>query len=185
MPLIAKLNSGEYEPTPPGLQHAVCAFVEDCGYEPDMKGAKMQHKVVVLWELKEVMKDGRPFMISKTYTLSLGEKANLRKDLESWRGKVFTDEELKGFDLEKLKGANCTLNVVSYTKRDGSGGVKVSGVMPAQKGEVKMFAINTLPPDWVAERRKENAKNAPEAESANAPQEEPVAAAVDDNEPPF
>ncbi len=183
MPLIAKLNSGEYEPTPPGLQHAVCAFVEDCGYE-EFKG-KMHHKVVVLWELKEVMKDGRPFMISKTYTLSLSEKSNLRKDLESWRGRAFTEEELKGFDLEKLKGANCTLNILAYKKPDGNSGTKVAGVMPAQKGEVKMFAINTLPPDWVAERRKENAKNAPEVESANAPQDEPVAAAVDDNEPPF
>jgi len=38
-------------------------------------------------------------MISKRYTMSLGEQSTLRKDLESWRGKKFTPEELQGFDL--------------------------------------------------------------------------------------
>ena len=47
-----------------------------------------------------VMEDGRPFAVSKTYTASLFEAATLRKDLENWRDKSFTEEELKGFDIE-------------------------------------------------------------------------------------
>ncbi len=184
MPLIAKLDSGDYEPTPTGLQAAVCAFVEDTGYEPDMKGNHLNRKVAVLWELSATMKDGRPFMISKTYTLSLSEKANLRKDLESWRGKQFNEEELKGFDVEKLKGANCLLNILPHKKDDGSMTAKVANVMPAQKGAPRLVPINVTPPEWVAERRKKNSKNVPPPEP-ELPHEEPVAVAESADETPF
>ena len=69
------------------------------------------------------MPDGRPFVVSKTYTASLFEMAALRKDLQSWRGMSFTEEELKGFDITKLLG--CTARIeVGHTKPmpDGSGG---------------------------------------------------------------
>ena len=38
----------------------------------------------------------QPFVLSKGHTLSLYEKANLRHNLESWRGKQFTAEEWPG-----------------------------------------------------------------------------------------
>ena len=67
------------------------------------------------------MQDGSeaPLQISKRYTLSLNEKAALRKDLAAWRGKDFTAEELKGFDIAKLLGAYCMLNVVHEQSMDG------------------------------------------------------------------
>src|SRR3990167_3685661 len=60
-----------------------------------------QHQVVLAFEVAETADEG-PFAgnrmtISKFYTLSLSEKANLRKDLEGWRGKSFTESELEGF----------------------------------------------------------------------------------------
>lgn len=182
MPLIVKKNAAEYEPTPTGLQQAVCVFVEDMGYEPNMN-QKMARKCVLLWELKELMKNGMPFMISKSYTLSLNEKANLRKDLEAWRGKVFAPEELEGFDLEKLKGANCMLNVMEYPKANGDMGTKVTNVMALPKGTERLIPVNTKLPEWVGERKKKNAVNAPEAESATLA-EEPVHVPGAD-EPPF
>ena len=45
---------------------------------------------------------GRRFDVARVYTLCLHERAALRKDLESWRGRKFTEQELDGFDLEKL-----------------------------------------------------------------------------------
>ena len=57
------------------------------------------------------MEDGRPFAVSKTYTASLFEAAALRKDLESWRGKSFTEEELGGFDISKLLGCTARIEV--------------------------------------------------------------------------
>ena len=43
--------------------------------------------------------NGRRFQLRKDYKNSLHEKAGLRKDLEAWRGRRFTDAELAGFDL--------------------------------------------------------------------------------------
>jgi len=53
----------------------------------------------------------QPYVLSKEFTLSLAEKANMRKFLEGWRGRNFTKEELEGFDIEKLLGAVCLASV--------------------------------------------------------------------------
>jgi len=50
--------------------------------------------------------------------MSLGKKANLRADLESWRGQAFTDDELKGFDISKLLGVYCMVTVKHDKKED-------------------------------------------------------------------
>jgi hypothetical protein len=62
-----------------------------------------------------VERDGKtmPMTISKSYTVSLHEKASLRKDLASWRGKDFTDEEAKAFDVSVLVGAWCMIGVTT------------------------------------------------------------------------
>jgi hypothetical protein len=57
------------------------------------------------------MSDGRPFVVSKTYNATLHEKANLHKDLVTWRGKPFSDEDLLGFDISKMIGAPAMLHV--------------------------------------------------------------------------
>ena len=54
----------------------------------------------------------KPFSIGKEYTLSLSSKSNLYKDLVSWRGKPFTEEELEGFDLSKLLGKPCQIQII-------------------------------------------------------------------------
>lgn len=85
-----------------------------------MFGGKEQHKVMISWELigkddpkmQEGDNKGKPFSTHKRYTVSLNEKAALRQDLEGWRGKKFTAEELKGFDLSNVLGAYCTIQIV-------------------------------------------------------------------------
>ena len=69
---------------------------------------------MVSWELLEepFMEDGRPFSVTQFYTVSLHEKAKLRADLESWRGRKFTAQELEGFDLASVVGAYCMIQVV-------------------------------------------------------------------------
>jgi hypothetical protein len=76
-----------------------------------------------------ITKDGEPMSISKNYTVSLSEKSTLRKDLTTWRGRDFTTEELKGFELKNVLGAWCTLSVIS-TDRDGKTYANVAAVMP-------------------------------------------------------
>ena len=103
-----------------------------------------QTKVVILWELPTEMidiqdDDGKtrtlPRGISATYTLSLNEKANLRKTLEGWRGKPFTPEELKGFNIASVVGAPCMLNIiVAQSKTDGHSFNRIAGVSRVMKG---------------------------------------------------
>jgi hypothetical protein len=106
------------------------------------------HQVRVTWELPEekaVFKEEngeQPFVLSKDYTLSLYEKANLRKDLESWRGKQFTEEELAGFDISKLIGVPCLLSVVHKTTQKGKTFANISSVSSLAKGMTCAKQIN-------------------------------------------
>ena len=136
MPIFAKAGA-TFAPTPAGAHPAVCIDVVDLGeLEVTFGGkTKKQHKIKIVWEIEELRDDGQPFRPSKRYTLSLHEKAGLRKDLESWRGRGFTDEELRGFDVEVLLGKGCMINVV-HTSKDGSTYGNITAIMKLPKGAV-------------------------------------------------
>lgn len=106
----------EFEITPQGQYIGRCFKIIDLGTQTTTGqfGIKEQPKVMISWELLDEAKmaDGRPFSVSQFYTNSLHEKAKLRADLESWRGKKFTEEELRGFDLGIIIGAYCIIQVV-------------------------------------------------------------------------
>jgi hypothetical protein len=126
-------GGGNFKDASPGTHPARCVRIIDIGTQHgEYQGKPTARKqIIVSWELpNELMDDGRPFMLSKFYTASLGEKANLRKDLEAWRGRAFTAEERAGFDIKSILGKGCMLSVV---EKDG-GGVKVGSVMALPKG---------------------------------------------------
>lgn len=117
MSLTASEKSGaDFEITPAGQYVGRCFKIIDMGTQTTtgMYGVKDQHKVMVSWELLDgpKMQDGRPFSVSQFYTVSLHEKAKLRADLEAWRGRKFSTEELEGFDIGSVLGAYCMLQVV-------------------------------------------------------------------------
>jgi hypothetical protein len=156
MPTIAKNSSSVFEQAPTGMQQAVCVFVNDIGNQVQTFAGeeRILHKVVITWELAEKQTNGEPFLVSKFYTLSLNEKSNLRKDLESWRGRSFTDEELEnGFDVERLIGANCFLNITTNDK----GRSVISAVNPLPKGIEKIRpTVLEMPPNfqkWIESMR--------------------------------
>jgi hypothetical protein len=125
-----------FTPAPAGVHQGVCCDIVDMGVlEVTYPGQppKKAHKVRIVWQIDELMDDGRPFIVQKRYTLSLHEKASLRADLQSWRGRAFTDAELEGFDLEHLLGVNCLLGVV-HAQRGADVYANVSAVMPLKKG---------------------------------------------------
>jgi hypothetical protein len=137
MPIMATGgDSKTFEPAPAGLHQAVCVDVVDMGWlEVTYNGkTSKKHKIRIAWQIDEARDDGKRFLVQKRYTLSLHEKATLRHELEGWRGKAFTDAELKdGFDLEKLIGVNCFLNVV-HVQKNGQTYANVAGVVPLKKG---------------------------------------------------
>jgi hypothetical protein len=134
---IVKASGGTpYEPAPAGSHAARCIEFVDLGtQESTFQGqTKSARKVRLKWELPlERMEDGRPFTVSKTYTASLHEKAQLRKDLEGWRGKNFTKAEEAGFDISSILGKTCQLTVL-HEERDGKSYATVKGVGPLTKG---------------------------------------------------
>ena len=114
-------QSGSFEKCPAGNHLALCYEVIDLGTQDVMTpdGQKRQHKIWIGWETCfEKMEDGRPFVIGRKYTLSSHEKSTLRKDLESWRGKAFSDEDFGSFEIGNVLGVGCFLNVVHVEKGD-------------------------------------------------------------------
>ena len=65
----------------------------------------------------------------------MGSQGNLRKDLESWRGKAFSETEAEDFDLTKLLGATCMLNVIHNTaKASGRTYANIASISKMPKG---------------------------------------------------
>ena len=133
MAFIASDNGGgNFKRVPAGAYIGRCYSLIDLGTQlsSGQYGEKMQHKLRIGWELF-VDVDGveMPMTISKSYTVSLHEKAGLRKDLAAWRGKDFTDEEAKGFDVSKLIGAYCMVNVTT-SETNGKTYSNVAGLTP-------------------------------------------------------
>jgi hypothetical protein len=142
---LHKVTAGtKSAPVPAGVTPGRCYCIADLGTPTEAFGTfEPRRKVCLIFELPEhriqLERDGKqvdlPKAISARYTLSLGDKANLRHVLEAWRGRPFTPEELKGFDLEKVLGAPGLLNIVHKPRKDGSGSVAViASISPLPKG---------------------------------------------------
>ncbi len=149
MAIIAADSGSNFKLVPPGNHIARCYRMIDLGTQPvEREGVtKLQHKIRIGWELHGVdddgnplvQDDGRPMTVTKQYTLSLGKVATLRADLESWRGRPFTDEELRGFDIGKLLNVYCMLQVI----HNASNGKTYANIASISK--VPAALKNTLP----------------------------------------
>lgn len=163
---VARENAGTFENPPGGVHPAISIGWFDIGIQPGFEG-KPTHQVVGLFELV-VLDDngqeirmtqgsmaGKRFLISKTYTLSLGENANLSIDLTSWRSRVFTEVERQaGYELSQTLGKPCNLNVLEYVKQNGQPGVKIAAIMPATRGG-PVFQRETpagYVPEWIQKK---------------------------------
>ena len=138
-------GGGTFEQAPVGAHVARCIALIDIGtHHGEYEGVpNVRHQVIVKWELpNELISEGefagKPFTVSEFYTLSLSEKANLRKALTAWRGKEFTEDELKGFDLKNVLNKPCMLQV-GRNKKDRA---KVQAVMSLPKGMVAPPQVN-------------------------------------------
>jgi len=187
MALTAKdKGGGDFTPIPEDLHLAICYGIWDLGTQFSERWEKSVHKVLIVWEIPgcrgEFERDGKkvklPRAISKRYRLSLHKKADLRKDLESWRGKKFTDEELKGFDLKKLLGAPCQIQVL-HNKVDDKVYANIAAITKAPTGTkltpenpLKFFSFEDGPevpegtPQWIIDliRHAEEYKGGPHDE---------------------
>lgn len=138
-------TGGQSNPVPAGTHQAVCYGVCAVGTLPSQIYAS-RPKVVIIWELPQERADfgdkkNQPRAISARYTLSFDKKATLRKIMESWRGRAFTDAELSTFEMDRMIGANCLLGVQHMTK-EGKTFANISSVSPLAKGMPKLASEN-------------------------------------------
>ena len=166
-------KGGGYVPLEPGVYPAICYGVVDLGHHYSEQFKKSSHKVLFMWELpgEEYEKDGKKGVksISKQFNLSLHEKSMLRPFLESIRGRKFTDEELKKFDVFNVIGSMCQLNIVNV-ERNGKTRDEIASAIPMPKGSPKVAMTNAkiaysieddiefpeTMPQWVQDRIKQS-----------------------------
>jgi hypothetical protein len=105
-----------------------------------------RHRVLLYWELSNELADfdgtQKPLSVSKEFTLSMNEKSSLRKMLESWRGKAFTESEANAFDITKLMGVPCMVNVIHVTSGKGNQYENITSITPLPKGMEKPTQVN-------------------------------------------
>lgn len=159
-------------PIEAGTHPAICYGLVDLGMQYSEKYKNSSQKVLLMWELPnekiEIDGEQKSRVISQTYTCSLNEKAVLRKDLASWRGRDFTDDELAEFDLRSVVGVPCLLSII-HRESGGSTYANVGGVMKMPKGmpalvqtmETVIFDLDDSPledieklPQWVRDKIK-------------------------------
>ena len=114
-------TTSDFEQPQTGMVSAVCINVVDGRYVKTTymgQDKGYQRKIFILWEIAQRIKEGQfagqHMVITKEYTFAVGEKANLRIDLESWRGKKF----------EERKNADGTVSLLTE-KKDNEKIVKV------------------------------------------------------------
>lgn len=152
MAINATSNSAPRELIEAGLHMARCYYMVQIGtVKEEFKGEKKtMQKVRIGWEFPELTKvfkeenGPQPFVLSNEYTLSMAEKANLRAVLTSWRGKAFTEDEAKSFDITKLIGVPCLINITHKPSKADATKVyeQISGITPLMKGQKCPAQVN-------------------------------------------
>jgi hypothetical protein len=193
MAIIATDNGGggDYSPVPQGTHVAICNMVVDLGKQrKEWQGQeRVRPEIFIRWELPNERlewtdKDGHakegPRVIGQTYTLALNDRANLRRDLEAWRGRAFTSEELAGFDVAKLLGVPCMVTV-THSEKQGRIYANVSSVTGLPKGMPKPERCELTPiiydgdnlgawselPEWLQKKIDAQVKDEPQRPGAH------------------
>lgn len=175
----ATSSGNSIAPVPAGTALGICYAVIDLGTPPQHGNFPSRRKVLLCFELPLIRADfivngetkNLARVISADYTLSTDKKANLRKHLAAWRGRDFTEDEAKVFEVGKVAGAMALLSIVHKPSADGTRTfANITAIMKPMAGTDKMLPENpivvwdipasgpiTIPdtiPEWIANRIK-------------------------------
>ncbi len=157
--IVKNEGNSNIPPLEPGVYQGIATQIIDLGIQENSMFGKQQRKGMIIWnilgETIKVNDEELPRVISKEYTLSLAEKSTLRKDLEAWRGKIFSKEELEGFDLKNVLNVPCQLQLIQKEGNNGQIYTNIASIMSMPKG-VKIepakdtFIFDTYDPNtWI------------------------------------
>lgn len=184
--IIGQKAKPSVPPVNPGTYMAICVAIYELGEQQlSFKGkTRYAQQIQFVFEIPEerIEIDGedKARQLSRTFTVSAGKKAGLRKFISSWQGKTFTDEEFKAFDTDTLLRKNAMIQVVL---NDTGEYANIDTIMSLPKGvkaskpeadpiifkmdEWDDALFETLP-DWV----KEKLMNSTEYQNDHAPTDE-------------
>jgi len=197
----AKVKENNREKVPSGTHIARCYSMVHIGTVTweYLGEVKETDKVRISFELPAEMRkfneeEMQPMVISKEYTLSMHEKSNLRKDLESWRGKTFTESEARDFDILNLIGVPCSLGVIHRENKNGNIYANISSISGLPKGvdcpdQINPIFILDYNENWSTEKFetlpdfiKDQMKETPEYEQINQVQGSKVSTSKEDSD---
>ena len=162
--LISTTNTGgnkEFKNAPAGSHLGRLYKIVDLGTQQgEWEGkATYARKMIFYFELHGeddkgqplVNDDGKPLIVTKYYNASLGEKATLRKHLQTWLNLDFSKMP-EGFKVENILGKFAMINVTTYQK-DGKTRASVEGLsavpaivvkhgLPDGFNDISMFDLN-------------------------------------------
>ena len=154
-------NTKEFKNSPPGSHLGRLYKIVDLGTQQgEWEGkATYARKMIFYFELHGeddkglplVNDDGKPLIVTKYYNASLGEKATLRKHLQTWLNLDFSKMP-EGFKVENILGKFAMINVTTYQK-DGKTRASVEGLsavpaivvkhgLPEGVNEISIFDLN-------------------------------------------
>lgn len=151
-------GGGDFEIPEAGSYIARCYKIIDIGTQEVAYLGKtsFKRKVLMWFELLEdedgdtvTMSSGEPFTVLQRYTLSTNSQATLRHHIDAWRGKALTAEEAKEFDVTKLLGQSCRLQV-TLDEKDERTYVNIASIGHTKKepkGVNKLFWWTIEDPD--------------------------------------
>ena len=149
--MVVSGMGGDFEKPKTGLTNAICVAVYDLKYQVTKFGPK--HQVRIAFELDQRMSrgeyEGKRFVQSDQYTASIHPKSALGGHLNNWRGRPFTEVELKAFDLDNIIGVHCQLNLV-----ENDGYVNIGTILgPSSEGKQMVVEGDyTVIPEWIQKK---------------------------------
>lgn len=135
-------------PVEPGVYMAICIGCVDLGEQYNETFKNHSNKCLYIFELigETIEVDGemKPRQLSKEFAISSSSKSNLRKFIESWNGKSYTDDDFMELDLFDQIGKSCQINVVLNDTKEYA---NIDNLMPLPRG-VPAFTTETAPVRW-------------------------------------
>jgi hypothetical protein len=163
--ITATATESKFTPHPEGQFAAQCVDVVDLGeYLHDFPGSEpyVGRKCALVFRSGELNPvSGDPIDIAAEFTVSMGERANLRKFLEQWRGKAYSVEEARAVPLHKLAGNWGLLTVahkVSGKGRTYATVVAIVGVPKQMQAALPALPAYTRDAEWWDSKKAANAE---------------------------
>ena len=128
-------KGGNFTPHDEGQFAALCADVINLGQRIEQfpgQPARIMDKCAVVFATDT---EGETKDVSVEFSVSMNEKANLRKFLESWRGKSYTEDEVDaGVPLHRMEGVAALLGIEHKRSNKGRTYAKIVSISRLPKG---------------------------------------------------